>query len=528
MSHLFLSIFLSTFVLEDIALAGSLALVSQGKMTLGSAFLACFLGIALGDLALYSLGNCIFSFQGSVSFLRNSWLQNKIKKLKTDDTSKMKAVIFVSRFIPGTRLPVYLGAGYLKYSFGSFVVLTLASVLAWVGLAFLGGITLIQLFQKHWVLLLISLFLVFSFFKHIVPLFFDSWKRKAFLTGWLRWTSFEFWPAWFFYPPVIGYYLYLSIKHRSLFLPMDANPRILHGGFIGESKWDFYQHFVNDTRALKTTFVQKSIARGLEIKSFLEENEIHFPFILKPDVGQRGFAVRIIKSANDLKSYLEKADFDLILQQYCDWQNEAGIFYYRIPGENKGHIFSITDKKFPFLVGDGVTRLGDLILKDKRARIMAGTYMERHKGLLDRVPAAYEIVPISECGNHCQGAIFLNGEALNTEKLLDSIEDVAKQMPDFFIGRFDIRYESKQLLKEGLNFKIVEVNGSGSEATHIWDPNTKLLDAYKVLFQQWRILFNIGQAVRDQGLKQRPVQKWMLVKEIFNLTRKDESLTLSS
>ena len=29
------------------------------------------------------------------------------------------------------------------------------------------------------------------------------------------------------------------------------------------------------------------------------------------------------------------------------------MFYYRIPGELRGHIFSITDKVFPFITGDG-------------------------------------------------------------------------------------------------------------------------------------------------------------------------------
>ena len=52
-------------------------------------------------------------------------------------------------------------------------------------------------------------------------------------------------------------------------------------------------------------------------------------------------------------------------------------------------------------------------------------------------------------------AQIIGGQA----RLLKSIEDIAKQMPDFFIGRFDIRYESKELLKEGLNYK---------KPTHWW------------------------------------------------------------
>jgi membrane protein DedA with SNARE-associated domain len=56
MNGYFFSIFLSTFVLEDVALASSIGLVSSGKLDFANAFMACFLGIAIGDLGLYLVG----------------------------------------------------------------------------------------------------------------------------------------------------------------------------------------------------------------------------------------------------------------------------------------------------------------------------------------------------------------------------------------------------------------------------------------------------------------------------------------
>jgi hypothetical protein len=38
----------------------------------------------------------------------------------------------------------------------------------------------------------------------------------------------------------------------------------------------------------------------------------------------------------------------------------------------------------------------------------------------------------------------------------------------------------------------VELNGVTSEATHIYDPKQSLCGAYRVLFEQWRIAFEIG------------------------------------
>src|SRR6266702_3568965 len=49
--------------------------------------------------------------------------------------------------------------------------------------------------------------------------------------------------------------------------------------------------------------------------------------------------------------------------------------------------------------------------------------------------------------------------------------------------------------------KIVELNGVTSEATHIYDPKLSLFGAYRVLFQQWRIAFEIGDLNRARGIR---------------------------
>ena len=58
---------------------------------------------------------------------------------------------------------------------------------------------------------------------------------------------------------------------------------------------------------------------------------------------------------------------------------------------------------------------------------------------------------------------------------------------------------------EGRNLKIVELNGVTSEATHIYDPKLSLFDAYRVLFRQWRIAFELGDLNRRWGIR-RPLQ----------------------
>jgi hypothetical protein len=69
----------------------------------------------------------------------------------------------------------------------------------------------------------------------------------------------------------------------------------------------------------------------------------------------------------------------------------------------------------------------------------------------------------------------------------------------FFIGRYDIRYESEEDFKRGRNFQIIELNGATSEATSIYDARNSLFSAYRTLFRQWRLVFAVGAANKANG-----------------------------
>jgi hypothetical protein len=76
---------------------------------------------------------------------------------------------------------------------------------------------------------------------------------------------------------------------------------------------------------------------------------------------------------------------------------------------------------------------------------------------------------------------------------------VAHAYPGFFVGRFDVRYETVAELQAGTRFAIVELNGATAESTDIYDPDCTLASAYRTLFRQWAIVFAIGAANRAAG-----------------------------
>jgi hypothetical protein len=75
--------------------------------------------------------------------------------------------------------------------------------------------------------------------------------------------------------------------------------------------------------------------------------------------------------------------------------------------------------------------------------------------------------------------------------------------------RFDVRAPSEDDLRAGRNLTIIEANGTSSESTNIYDPGRSLAWAWGVLLEQWRVLFALGAARRNAGVRP-PTARWVL------------------
>jgi hypothetical protein len=199
-------------------------------------------------------------------------------------------------------------------------------------------------------------------------------------------------------------------------------------------------------------------------------------------------------------------EVDVLVQEFVDGV-EASVFYCRMPGEPHGRIFSVTEKIFPSVIGDGASILEELILRDDRAFIVAKKYFERNTALLLTVPAAGERVGLVDIGSHSKGAVFRDGGRLRTPELESKIDAICLDLAGFFFGRFDVRAATFDDLKTARNFRIIELNGVTSESTNIYDPKYSLLDAYRILFDQWRIAFRIGAANARVGARVSTVRE---------------------
>ncbi len=315
-------------------------------------------------------------------------------------------------------------------------------------------------------------------------------------------SPFEFWPGWLFYAPVVAQWILLGLRYGDMSLPTAANPSIETGGLCGESKTAILDQVTGPARDCIAPYVT-FIAGTDDSAAAAQASGFDWPMVLKPDIGCNGTGVRLVPSLDALRDAV--AEFPhgvkLLLQRYVPGPGEAGLFYIRYPDEAHGRLTSITLKVQPSVVGNGRSTLEQLVRADPRAGRVPQLYLRRLAARLADVPAAGDVVPLVFTGNHCKGSVFLNGADIATPALTAQVDRIAQAIPNFHFGRIDIRYSSEAELKLGQGFTVIEVNGAGSEATHIWDARCTLREAYASQFTHYRAAWEIGRINRRRGMQ---------------------------
>jgi membrane protein DedA with SNARE-associated domain len=484
-----LAIVLATFASEDLASVGTGLLIAARRIDPALGVVSCALGIWLGDLGLWLAGRL------AGPALDRPWMRRRISRAAIDSAAGQVrrhagVVLITSRFVPGSRVVTYVAAGALGVPLTRFAAWTALAVSIWapaiVFATAAGGETAAAWLRGYaeawWIALAIVAIAV--------------WKGRpigrAAAYHARRLARWEFWPAWLFYAPVVPWVGWLLVTRGPRALAA-ANPGLPDGGFVGESKSAMLDALPPEWTLPGALVPPGAPAERLRaLRTIMADAGWTFPVILKPDVGQRGTSVRLVTNADAAGAYLTAHAPAVIAQVFHPGPYEAGIFYYRFPGDARGRIFSVTDKRFPVLTGDGRSTIEALIQAHPRYRLQAGLFLTRHAGQRTRVPAAGEAVLLARSGNHAQGTMFLDGWDLVTDALVDRVDAIARQIDGFFIGRFDVRYRDVARFMRGEDLAIVELNGVSAEATHIYAPGSSLLDAYRTLFRQWSLVFAIG------------------------------------
>ncbi len=497
-----IGLLIGTFISEDVACILAAGAVAGGRLSFAAAAAACFAGIFVGDLMLYGAGRLVGETILQNRFVKRLVTHDRISNARSWYEHNAASAILISRFISGLRLPTYLLAGAVEANFGKFSLYIAIAGVVWTPLL-IAAVVWAQswLFAGKAAIGLIAAFLLLQMLMR-----YTKHENRRLLVGWIRrLVKWEFWPVQVFYIPVVFYIVLLAIRYRSITVFTAANPCLPAGGFKGESKHEIYRMLSAAWTTSPSMLAHIRLPKGLDraeklrrTRDFMNGHAFDFPVVIKPDIGERGRGVAVVRDLKQLDSILERSSGELIVQEFCDGV-EASVFYYREPDKRHGLVYSITEKMYPSLVGDGVSTLKELILADKRAVCLAMNYFRENAEKLSSIPAKGECVQLIEIGTHSRGAIFLDGEWLRSSELEARVDEICRSLPGFYFGRFDLRAATFDDLRNG-KFKIIELNGVTSESTNIYDPRYSLRDAYRILFRQWKLAFSIGAANHARGV----------------------------
>lgn len=311
-----------------------------------------------------------------------------------------------------------------------------------------------------------------------------------------KWLFWEYWPGWLAMPPVIAIYIWFALRARHLVFFSNVNPKIPLGGVFGESKRAILD-LIPEEYVPKTVFLEAGISRE-RVLSILEAANLHFPLMVKPDIGERGFLIKKVEDEQALYAHLERYSLDFLVQEFLKEPMEATVLYYRFPDGRFG-ITSVCIKEFMSVTGDGVSSVEELMARDFRALLQIDRFKKDAPAMLTRVPAPGEKVLLEPVGNHARGTKFVNGAPWITEQMVNRFHAICQRIDGVLYGRFDLKITSMEALQRG-EFKAMELNGITSDPAHVYDPDHGMWRAYRDYYRHWRIIYRLHKAQSRAGV----------------------------
>jgi len=317
--------------------------------------------------------------------------------------------------------------------------------------------------------------------------------------------NWEQWPFKILYAPIVPVWVWYIIRSRAIWFFTPSNPKLTFGGMDGEPKKEM--HDLLPVHLCPTYFNVKPSEDFSGVLKNLATFNIHFPLIVKPEVGGQGILFRKINTEAQLKNYHEQVPVEYIVQEFIKYPLEISLFYYRYPDEEKGAITGFLQKEPLQVKGDGVHTLEELILMNSKSVKRIDELRGKHEHNFKKILPAGEKYMLSYAANHNRGAHFIDLKDEIDENILSILDGISHSVDDFFYGRYDIMCNSIEELKQGKNFVILEYNGCGAEPNHFYDTGYTLINAWKEILKHWKILYRISRYNNKTGINYWPALK---------------------
>ncbi len=525
---LFIIALLSLFG-EDATCIGAGLLITRGVLGFWEVLAALLAAIFAGNLMYYFVGRQVGAPALKHPLFRWAIKESDLQRMTVLFHERGTWIVFVSRFVPASRLPVFMSAGILKFSFWRmFVALVVSNLLftpLFVWTASLFGqemFALIEHYEKAALFVVVVFVAAVLMVMHIVqPL--CTWRgRQLWRSRWRRMTRWEFWPSWLVQAPLLPELRRIARRNGGGRVFTCANPAFPNGGFVGAPK-SIFLHALAGAGAALPKWVRlpaaaeasavRAESRAATLDVWMAQDAVSWPIVLKRDVGGQGLGVRICRNHADAARYFTDNLGAVVAQEYIPGA-EFTLWYMRTPRAAAGTILAIAEAQFPSVTGDGKHKLDRLILMDERALCSAGIFLAKFAARLADTPAAGEVVVLSELAQPSDGASALDVTTeLLTPELTAAVDAMAQAMPEFYFGRFTLRCPSREDLRAGRHLRVLGAAGVKAAGTVIRDPRRPLAEVRRQAVQRWEHCFVIGAVMHAR--KTQPATWKEIIKGVF-------------
>ena len=260
---------------------------------------------------------------------------------------------------------------------------------------------------------------------------------------------------------------------------------MLAGGLVNESK---FQHLSDVDPAFKpvTVFLPANVPAATALK-IIQSGQLEYPFIIKPDRGEKGWGVQLIRQEQELLRWLQQHEIDAVAQEFVDLPIELGIVFYRYPNGKKSGVTSAGFKQLPTVTGDGASTMEQLMQQEGIA-----LNVHRYITTLNVIPVKGQKINIDFVAHRRRGTSFVDGNYLIDPQLTAIIDRITSSVKGFDLGRLDIKTSSIENLRAGKDCRILEINGAGSLPIHVFDPKVSFFSAYRDLYKHWKLIYRIS------------------------------------
>lgn len=293
-------------------------------------------------------------------------------------------------------------------------------------------------------------------------------------------TDHGYWVSKLFYYQSIVYYFLYSIYFRSFTFFAASNPAIRLGGMLDEKKSEIYN-------SLPAHLIPKTILYDISkpVKNFIEQSNLDFPLILKPDIGFKGFNVIMVNDLDELEAALPSfGETEVIMQDFIDYEGEFSLLYYKMPRSLETGITSIIEKKYPFVTGDGHSSLRQLIEHYKNDFINKADLLRWHAENLEGVVETGKQVILHRIGNYSRGSKFESLQSAISPELIAAADKHFAALHGFDFFRIDFKSRDLDGFIAG-DFKIIELNGAKAEPLHIYDSKHGWMSVIRDIHRHW-------------------------------------------